>query len=86
MKLLNKNIDMISWTSKEGAVTPIRFRLEEDGENVTIKVNHILQTESNRFGGSQTLFFLCSSIIHDTEKIYELAYHCDNQKWLLRKI
>ena len=31
MKLLNKQIDMISWTSKEGVVTPVRFRIEEDG-------------------------------------------------------
>ncbi len=86
MKLLNKNIDMISWTAKDGTVTPVRFRMEDNGETITVKVDRILQTERNRFGGSQTLCFLCSSIINGIEKIYELTCNCDNQKWLLRKI
>ncbi|AMJ40426.1 hypothetical protein SDC9_158025 [bioreactor metagenome] len=86
MKLLNKNIDMISWTAKDGTVTPVRFRMEDNGETTTVKVDRILQTEKNRFGGSQTLCFLCSSIINGIEKIYELTCNCDNQKWLLRKI
>ncbi|WP_304509076.1 hypothetical protein [Anaerotignum sp.] len=86
MKLLNKNIDMISWTSKDGAVTPVRFRLEEKGETIVIKVDHIIQTEKNKFGGSPTLSFLCSSIMDGMEKIYELTCNCDSQKWLLRKM
>lgn len=86
MKLVNKNIDMISWTSKDGSVTPVRFRLEENGEAIVIKVDHIIQTEKNKFGGSLTLCFLCSSVISGIEKLYELTCNCDNQKWLLRKI
>lgn len=45
MKLLNKQIDMISWTSKEGVVTPVRFRMEEDGKSIVIRIGRILQTE-----------------------------------------
>ena len=86
MKLLNQQIDMISWTSKEGIVTPVRFRFEEKGETVVIKVGRILQTDKNLFGGTPTLLFRCSSIISGVEKIYELAYHCGSQKWLLKKI
>ncbi|KXL52762.1 hypothetical protein CLNEO_17840 [Anaerotignum neopropionicum] len=86
MKLINKNIDMISWTSKDGAVTPVRFRMDENGEAITVKVDRIIQTEKNKFGGSPTLCFLCSSIIDDIEKIYELTCNCDSQKWLLKKI
>ncbi len=86
MKLINKNIDMISWTSKDGAVTPVRFRLEENGEAITIKVGRIIQTEKTKFGGSPTLSFLCSSIVNDMEKIYEITCNCDSQKWLLRKM
>lgn len=87
MKLVNKNIDMISWTSRDGSITPVRFRLEEDdGETVIIKVGRIIQTEKNKFGGSPTLCFLCSSIVNNAEKIYELTCNCDSQKWLLRKI
>ena len=87
MKLVNKKIDMISWTSKDGSVTPVRFRLEEeDGETLIIKVDRIIQTDRNKFGGSPTLRFLCSSIIDGIEKLYELTCNCDSQKWLLRKI
>lgn len=42
MKLLNKQIDMISWTSKEGVVTPVRFRMEEDGKSIVIRIGQDL--------------------------------------------
>ena len=86
MKLLNKQIDMISWTSSEGIVTPIRFRMEENGKSVIIKVGRILQTEKTQLCGTPMLCFHCSSIVHGTEKIYELTYNCGSQKWLLKKI
>ncbi|MFV0314179.1 MAG: hypothetical protein ACK5I7_03650 [Anaerotignum sp.] len=85
MKLVNKNIDMISWTSKDGSVTPVRFRLEESEETIIIKVDHVIQTEKSKLGGSPTLSFLCSSIINNIEQVYELTCNCDSQKWLLRK-
>ena len=65
MKLLNKQIDMISWTSKEGVVTPVRFRIEEDGKSIVIRIGRILQTEKNMFGGTPTLSFRCASISAD---------------------
>lgn len=86
MKLLNRQIDMISWTSRDGTVTPVRFRMEEKGRPVVIKVEHILQTEKSDFCGAPMLCFLCSSVIQNTEKVYELTYNCKNQKWLLKKI
>lgn len=86
MKLRNQQIDMISWTSKEGIVTPIRFRMEENDETIVIKVGHIIQTEKKLFAGTPTLIYRCSSIIRGVEKLYELTYHCGNQQWLLRKI
>lgn len=86
MKLRNQQIDMISWTSKEGVVTPVRFRMEEGNETVVIKIDHIIQTEKTLFAGSPTLVFRCSSIIHGIEKLYELTYNCNNQHWLLKKM
>lgn len=86
MKLLNRQIDMISWTSSEGVVTPVRFRMEENGRFVIIKVGHILRTEKTQFCGMPMLCFRCSSIIRGTEKIYELTYNCGSQRWLLKKI
>ena len=84
MKLLNKQIDMISWTSSEGIVTPIRFRMEENGRLIIIKIGRILQTEKTQLCGAPMLSFRCSSIIHGTEKIYELTYNCGSQKWRLK--
>lgn len=86
MKLLNRQIDMISWTSRDGTVTPVRFRMEEKGKPIVIKVEHILQTEKSDFCGVPMLCFLCSSVIRNIEKIYELTYNCKNQQWLLKKI
>lgn len=86
MKLLNKQIDMISWTSKEGVVTPVRFRLEDNGESTVIRVERVLEKQQNIFGGIATLSFRCISTIHGVEKVYELSYHCGNQLWRLKKI
>lgn len=86
MKLLNKQIDMISWTSIDGELHPIRFRLEENNEIIIVKVKQILHKERNQHGGRGVITFRCISIINGMEKIYELTYNCDNQKWLLKKI
>ena len=86
MKLLNKQIDMISWTSKEGVVTPVRFRMEEDGKSIVIRIGRILQTEKNMFGGTPTLSFRCASEICGQERIYEVTYNSGSQKWLLKII
>lgn len=86
LKLLNRQIDMISWTSREGVVTPVRFRMEEKGKPIVIKVERILQTEKSSYCGAPMLSFLCSSVIRNIEKIYELTYNCKNQQWLLKKI
>lgn len=86
MKLINRQIDVISWTSREGVVTPIRFRMEEGGKPVVIKIGRILRTEKTNSCGTPVLCFLCSSVIRNMEKIYELAYHCGSQQWFLKKI
>lgn len=86
MKLRNQKIDMISWTSKEGVVTPVRFRMEEGNETIVIKIGHIVQTEKTLFAGSPTLVFRCSSVIRGIEKLYELTYNCSTQQWLLKKM
>lgn len=86
LKLRNQHIDMISWTSKEGVVTPVRFRLEENQETKIIRICRIIQKEQNLFGGTPTLCFRCVSIIDGCERIYEITYHCGNQKWLLKKM
>ena len=86
MKLLNKEIDMISWTSKEGILTPVRFRMEENGENVVVRIGRILQTEQDHFGGTPNLTFRCTSIIRGEEKLYELTYSSRTQKWRLKKM
>lgn len=86
MKLRNQQIDMISWTSAEGIVTPVRFRLEENGVQTVIRVGRVLRRDKNLFGGTPTLLFRCSSILHGEERLYELSYHCGTQKWLLKTI
>ena len=85
MKLLNKQIDMISWTSKEGVVTPVRFRIEEGGKSIVIRIGRILQSEKNMFGGTPTLSFRCASHICGQEHIYEVTYNGGTQKWLIKK-
>ena len=85
MKLLNQKIDMISWTSKEGVITPIRFRFEEDGEIIIVQIGKVIQTEQDFHCGTPNLLFLCQSVINGCETLFQLSYHGGSHKWLLKK-
>ena len=86
MKLMNQGIDMISWTSKDGTITPVRFRFEENGESVVIKIGKIIQTERDFHCGTPNLLFLCQSMVNGNERLFELCYNGGTHKWLLKKI
>ncbi|WP_317853913.1 hypothetical protein [Chakrabartyella piscis] len=86
MKLINKPIDVISWTDEHGVVTPVRFRVKEKEDWIVVSIAKILEKRKDRFSGSDTLHFHCISSINGVDKMYELTCNCSTQKWLLKKI
>ncbi|UMZ75448.1 hypothetical protein [Natranaerofaba carboxydovora] len=91
MKIIMKPIEVISWSTIDGALTPLRFRINEKKENpevsnIIVKVNKILLKKEEKLAGKKTIIYRCQSMINKTEKIYELKYEIQTCRWFLYKI
>ena len=85
MKVVGKPIQMIAWFNEDGSISPIRFKMEEDGAKV-IKINKVIKQEQERLAGNIMEKFTCTSTINGIEKIFEVKYDAKSYKWILFKI
>lgn len=92
MKVVMKPIDMIAWSTEDGTLTPLKFRINEEENRKTktskkiIKVNKILLKKEEKLAGNRVLVYRCQSTVNKTEKVYELKYEFSTCKWFLYKI
>lgn len=87
MKVIAKPIDIVLWVDKEGAITPVRFRImNEENSAAVIKINKIICRDKERFNGNIMYIFKCQSYINGMQKIFELKYELETCKWMLWKI
>jgi hypothetical protein len=87
MKTLAKPIDVVAWFTKEGEPRPIRFRVTNEEDSVTvIKVDKILHTDREKLAGNPMLVFRCQGGVNGVEKVYELKYELLTCKWMLFKM
>ncbi|MCH5138197.1 hypothetical protein JMF89_13410 [Clostridiaceae bacterium UIB06] len=87
MKVVAKPVEMVAWFDKFGNPNPVRFRMEDEGSNqITIKIDRILQRAKEKLAGNNMIIFQCQSCINGLEKIYELKYELSTCKWILFKI
>lgn len=82
IKILAKEIDVISVTDKLGNIKPLRFKLN----NNVIKVDKVVDTKETNFAGQNAYVYRCQSWIDDHEKVYELRYDKKTCKWVLYKM
>ncbi|PRR79004.1 hypothetical protein [Clostridium vincentii] len=75
MKVMAKPIEMITWFTEDGAPKPVRFKIKNLDESVTvINVDKVLFKDFEKLAGNKMLLFRCQSIINDIDRIYELKY------------
>jgi len=87
MKLINKKIDMITWSDKDGKMKPMRFRYEDDEEmQQVVKVDTILSYQVVGTRKDPILSYNCKSLINDMEKIYEVRFDVNKMMWTLYKM
>ncbi len=87
MKIVAKSIEMVAWFSKDGIPHPVRFRISNEDETVSvIKVDKVIFREKEKIAGNNMLVFRCQSRIYGEEKIYEIKYDIITCKWILFKI
>jgi len=87
MKVVAKKIEMIAYFKKDGKITPIKFRIEEEnGTYKTINIEKVLDTNIERLCGNHARIFTCQSNIDGMMKIYEIKFILETSQWMLFKI
>ena len=82
-----KPIDMISCTSIEGILTPIRFRLiDKNNKRIIIKIDRIINTKEEKRAGNPMLIFTVQITFKNEERLLELKYEIRTCKWFLYKM
>ena len=87
MKVMAKPIEMIAWFTEDGTPKPVRFKIKNPDESVTvINVDRVIFKDLEKLAGNKMILFRCQSIINDIDKIYELKYELNTCKWMLYKM
>lgn len=87
MKVYMKQIKMIAWFTENGSLTPIKFQIKGEGEEVvTINVGNISERSEEKLAGNRMMIYRCQSEIDGIEKLYELKYEVGTCKWYLYKM
>ena len=87
MKVLAKPIEMVSWTDEQGNIKPIRFKISNKDESISvIKVDRVISVEKEKLAGNFMIVFTCQSVIKGAERIYEIKYELSTCRWILYKL
>ena len=86
MKVVLKNIEMVSWFDTDGTPHPVKFRMNEDGERVVVNIKRVIKANKERTMGFNIWCFTCQSIISNSEKIFEIRYELETCRWILYKV
>jgi len=87
MKMLMKNVDMICISSKDGVISPLRFRMTDGrGDTTVVKIDRILIRDEQKIAGNRMLVYKVQSLFGDIEKVYEMKYEVATCKWYIAKM
>ena len=87
MKVIAKPIEMVAWTDANGKINPVRFRIENKDESISvIKIDKVISIENEKLAGNFMRVFTCQSIIKGSERIYEIKYELSTCRWILFKL
>ena len=83
MDALNRPVEMIATCSPEGELRPARFRVRgKDGEMVTVRIRRIRDREEIPYAGIESFRYVCTALIHDRERLFELRYSVRYHRWV----
>jgi len=82
-----KSVDMICFNSSEGVITPIKFRIREEGQEARIiRIDRIIDKKEERIAGNRMLVYTLQTTIDGIERIFEMKYEIQTFKWYLYKM
>lgn len=87
MKVVAKEIEVISHTDCKGNIRPIKFKLQaEDKCEKVIKIDKVVTKDIEKLAGNLMIVFKCQSLIDNILRQFEIKYELQTCKWILFKI
>ncbi len=86
MDIVMKPVEMIAWFSKDGTPNPIRYRFEERGDNLVVKVDRVISIDEENLAGNRMYVYRCKSHLNNRLRVYELKYEITSCRWFLSRI
>lgn len=88
MEELNQPVDVISVCAADGALRPLRLRLEEEDQRLRrVNIDQVVSTREIRHVGAEAQIFLCRAAVDGRDWLFELKYSIRSHCWcLLRRI
>ncbi len=78
----NQPIDVISVCSADGAIRPLRLRLEDEAHQLLrIDIEEIISMKPIQFVGIEAQIFLCRATVRQKEWLFELKYTIRSHTW-----
>ena len=87
MRVIMRAVDMLAWFDSDGKPHPIRFRTtNKNGENITIRLDGILNIETEKHAGNRMVRFDCRATVENIQRELQLKYETASFKWYLAKM
>lgn len=87
MEALNRPVEMISVSSLDGELRPLRFRFEDEKHQLhVIKVREIVNAKEINYVGMQCFQYLCKAVSDERELLFELRYIVKKHQWTLHRM
>lgn len=87
MKLVERNIDLITYHDPNGVMRPVRFRLSlDDQSRATVDIEQILKLDLVKNNTMTYRIYTCESQINGEKKIFQIRFNVTTHKWDLYKI
>lgn len=87
MKILMKAVDMICFSTTDGKLTPLKFRIKDNDSNYkVIKIDRIVSCEEEKLAGNRMLIYKVESLLGEKQQLYEIKYEFTTCKWFLYKM
>ncbi len=79
---VNLPVQMMSLADRSGRLTPVGFRYEDEEHRIcAVKINRVICREKLSLAGIKEIKVICSALFGERERLIELRYSVDSQKW-----
>lgn len=83
----NLPVEMISVCTVDGTITPLRFRMEDEGHMLqTIVIRQVICFKPIQYAGVDAIQYLCKAVVEDRETLFELRYTVRTHRWSLFRV